>query len=93
VVHLNEVNTTGLGVLVQFHLFTKDWAAEQALKDQIFVAVLKLVRALNIRLPTGPLDPRLSIQGEVPAQPSETVSAQLAVAEARGITVGWTRKG
>jgi len=93
VVHLHEVTATGLGVLVQFHLYTKEWAAEQALKDQIFIAILKLVRALNVRLPATPVDPRLSVQGEVPAQPSETVSAQLAVAEARGISVGWTRKG
>lgn len=91
VVQLHEVNTTGLGVLVQFHLHTKEWATEQSLKDQIFVAILKLVRSLAIRLPTPSSDGRGHGAGGAVPEPGDGMTVERAIAEARAIQVGWVR--
>ncbi len=91
VVHLNEVTNSGLGVLVQFHLLTRDWVAEQSLKDQIFIAILTLVRSLGIRLPAAIFDGRSQSVGDVASQPHDDVSPERAIAQAKAIKVGWSR--
>lgn len=91
VIQLNEITNAGLGVLVQFHLLTRDWVTEQSLKDQIFIAILKLIRSLSIRLPAAVLDGRNQSAGDVTSQPQDGISTERAIAEAKAIKVGWSR--
>jgi MscS family membrane protein len=77
-VFLSEFNVSGLGVLVQFNLQTRDWMHEQASKDQIFLAILTLLKKLNVKLTAPPHEVRVSQSAESP----ETKLAETSPAEA-----------
>lgn len=91
-VFLNEFNATSLGVLVQFHLFIKDWSAEQAAKEEIYLAILRLIHELGISLAAPPQELRIakSIARNLAAPPSP--SATDAIEAARGIAAKWKRQ-
>jgi MscS family membrane protein len=90
-VFLNEFNVSGLGVLVQFNLQAKDWLHEQATKDQIFVAILTLLKKLNVKLTTPPHEVRVTQNSELPtSQPAETSPTE-AMRLAGEISSHWKR--
>jgi MscS family membrane protein len=89
-VFLSEFNATSLGVLVQFQLLTRDWITEQAIKDQIFLAILTLIGDLGIRLTAPPQEIRMTRATAL--QDSESsLSIDKAVETAKKLPVGWRR--
>jgi MscS family membrane protein len=50
VVHFNEFNQSSLGVLVQFNLILQTWAEEQRRKEEIFLAIIRLLGELGLSL-------------------------------------------
>jgi MscS family membrane protein len=50
VVHFNEFNHGSLGVLVQFNLTLQTWAEEQRRKEEVFLAIIRLLGELGISL-------------------------------------------
>ncbi len=90
-VFLNEFNVTGLGVLVQFNLQTKDWLHEQATKDQIFVAILTLLKKLNVKLTAPPHEVRVTQSSDLPTIQSPETSSTEAVRLAHEISGSWKR--
>jgi hypothetical protein len=89
-VFLNELNPTNLGLLVQFHISAKDWTAEQATKEPIFLAILTLVQELKIRLTATPQEIKV-----LPPVSSDEIrvipTSDGAVEIARKMPVGWIR--
>lgn len=89
-VFLNEFNPTNLGLLVQFHISAKDWTAEQATKEPIFLAILTLVQELKIRLTATPQEIKV-----LPPVSSDEIrvipTSDGAVEVARKMPVGWIR--
>jgi hypothetical protein len=49
-VHFNEFNQSSLGVLVQFNLTLQTWAEEQRRKEEIFLAIIRLLGELGLSL-------------------------------------------
>jgi MscS family membrane protein len=92
-VHVHDLQASGLSVLVQFHLLTRDWATEQALKDRIFLAVLQLMQELGIRLSAAPNEIKLFRSEDHPAPSSKQISLDDGLAAARSVQVGWKRIG
>ena len=90
-VYVNEVTTSGVGVLVQYFLDVKDWPTEQERKEEIFIAILLLCETLGVR-PTSPEQTLhlVSTPRHAP-EPPGMVSTEAAVTAARGLAVGWTR--
>ena len=50
VVHFNEFQYASLGVLVQFNLSLQAWAEEQRRKEEIFLAIMRLIHELGLSL-------------------------------------------
>jgi MscS family membrane protein len=50
VVHFNEFNPASLGVLIQFNLTLQTWAEEQSRKEEIFLAIIRLLGELDLSL-------------------------------------------
>jgi len=50
VVHFNEFQHAGLGILVQFNLSLQTWAEEQRRKEEIFLAIMRLIHELGLSL-------------------------------------------
>ncbi|MEN9844938.1 MAG: hypothetical protein RIS36_85 [Pseudomonadota bacterium] len=50
VVHFNEFNQASLGVLIQFNLILQTWAEEQRRKEEIFLAIIRLLGELGLPL-------------------------------------------
>ncbi|MEY4668949.1 MAG: hypothetical protein RL518_1648 [Pseudomonadota bacterium] len=50
VVHFNEFNPSSLGVLIQFNLTLQTWAEEQRRKEEIFLAIIRLLGELGLSL-------------------------------------------
>ena len=50
VVHFNEFNHASLGVLIQFNLTLQTWAEEQRRKEEIFLAIIRLLGELGLSL-------------------------------------------
>ena len=50
VVHFNEFNQASLGVLVQCNLIPQTWAEEQRRKEEIFLAIIRLLGELGLAL-------------------------------------------
>lgn len=90
-VFLHEFNPSSLGVLVQFNLQTKDWLHEQASKDQIFLAILTLLKKLHVRLTSPPQEVRVTQSGETPEGLVPEQSAEEAIRLAGEISGSWKR--
>jgi MscS family membrane protein len=50
VVHFNEFNHGSLGVLIQFNITLQTWAEEQRRKEEIFLAIIRLLAELGLSL-------------------------------------------
>jgi MscS family membrane protein len=50
VVHFNEFNQASLGVLIQFNLALQAWSEEQRRKEEIFLAIIRLLGELGLSL-------------------------------------------
>jgi MscS family membrane protein len=50
VVHFNEFNPASLGVLIQFNLTLQTWSEEQRRKEEIFLAIVRLLGELGLSL-------------------------------------------
>jgi MscS family membrane protein len=50
VVHFNEFNPSSLGILIQFNLTLQTWAEEQRRKEEIFLAIIRLLGELGLSL-------------------------------------------
>ncbi len=50
VVHFNEFNHGSLGVLIQFNITLQTWAEEQRRKEEIFLAIIRLLGELGLSL-------------------------------------------
>jgi MscS family membrane protein len=50
VVHFTEFQYASLGVLVQFNLSLQTWAEEQKRKEEIFLAIVRLIHELGLSL-------------------------------------------
>jgi len=50
VVHFNEFNQSSLGVLIQFNLILQTWAEEQRRKEEVYLAIIKLLGELGLSL-------------------------------------------
>ena len=50
VVHFTEFNPSSLGILVQFNLYLTTWAEEQRRKEEIFLAIIRLLGELGLSL-------------------------------------------
>jgi MscS family membrane protein len=90
-VFLNEFNLSSLGVLVQFNLQTKDWLHEQASKDQIFLAILTLLKKLNVRLTSPPQEVKVTQSSETPEASATETSSEEAIRLAGEISGSWKR--
>lgn len=91
-VFLNEFNATSLGLLVQFHLFVKEWAAEQAAKEEIYLAILRLIHELGISLATTPQELRIAKSLHRQSDPPSLPSSTDAMRAAHGIAAKWKRQ-
>lgn len=90
-VFLNELNITGMGILIQFHLVTRDPTEELVLKDKIFLAILTLAQNLQIRLTGAPQELRMMSNQETAADRTPTPTREAAIAAAKQLSVGWKR--
>ncbi len=90
-VFLHEFNPTNLGVLIQFHLQAKDWLHEQAIKDEVFLAILSLLEKLGLKLTAPPQELKVTQRplGDETATPEQ--SRERAISIASELTVNWKR--
>ncbi len=91
VVFVTDLQASGVQVLVQFHLLTREWMAEQALKDKIFVAILRLMQELGVRLNAAASEIKLVRGGNSQEPLHQAISPANAISTAQAIPVGWKR--
>jgi MscS family membrane protein len=89
VVNFNEFNATTLGVLVQFHLALNSWVEEQQRREEIFLAVLRLVNELGVQLAVPTQEVTMK-QADTNTQPQEPLSAAKGIEAAKKLKLTWS---
>jgi hypothetical protein len=77
VVHFTEFNYASLGVLVQFNISLQTWAEEQKRKEEVFLAITRLIHELGLSLavPIQEFSVKQSEQGQASLQASDGFEA------------------
>jgi MscS family membrane protein len=77
VAHFTEFNYASLGVLVQFNLSLQTWAEEQKRKEEVFLAITRLIHELGLSLavPVQEFSVKQSEQGQASLQASDGFEA------------------
>jgi MscS family membrane protein len=85
-VFVHEFNPASLGILVQFHLAVGNWQDEQRNKEEIYLAILRVVEALGVTI--------VSPTRELPATRSDdspSIGSKSGEEIARQVPVAWQR--
>jgi MscS family membrane protein len=88
VVHFNEFNPACLGVLIQFNLTLQTWAEEQRRKEEIFLAIIRLLGELGLSLAV-PLQ-EISVK-TTPSETSSTPASTDGVEAFKRLGISWNK--
>lgn len=89
VVHFNEINPTSLGLLVQFQLALNSWVEEQQRREEIFLAILRLLGELGVQL-TVPTQEITMKQADQATQSQGSLSAAQGIEAAKKLKLTWS---
>jgi MscS family membrane protein len=91
-VYVNDLQPSGISILIQFHLGVKDWTTEQVAKERIFVAIINLIQTLRVRLTAPPQEIKMSRSSNSLTVEQDRVTPEQAVSASRTLAVGWERE-
>lgn len=90
IVHLNDLTSSGLLILVQYNLSLQAWSEEQRKKEEVFLAILRLTHELQIPLAPPSQEIRVSQHTTGHDRPTVPSDSSAGVAAAKALKVQWS---
>jgi hypothetical protein len=87
-VHFNEFNPSSLGVLIQFNITLQTWADEQRRKEEIFLAIIRLLGELGLSLAV-PIQ-EIAVK-TTPSEPTSTPASVDGVEAFKRLGISWNK--